>query len=179
VNYRAGQTVADLGVTPLASDGTVCVQTYAPSDVLVDVMGWFAPSSPFTPVTPRRVVDTRLAGGPVAGGSVLTVDLPGVPASARAAALTLTVTNAQADGYATVFPCGQPAPLASDLNYTAGASVPALTLAPLAADGRVCVFTYASADVLVDLSGWIDGAGYVGITPSRLADTRLDDPNNA
>ena len=112
----------------------------------------------------------------MAGGTALTVDLPalgGVPVGASAAALTVTLTGTTGDGYATVYPCGQPAPLASDLNYRAGASVPALTLAALPADGKVCVFTYATADVLVDLSGWVEaGAGYVGITPTRLVDTR-------
>jgi hypothetical protein len=112
----------------------------------------------------------------VAGGTALTVDLPalgGVPAGAAGAALTVTLTGTRADGYATVYPCGQPAPLASDLNYRAGASVPALTLAALPADGKVCITTSATADVLVDLSGWIEaGPGYVGITPTRLVDTR-------
>jgi hypothetical protein len=176
VNYGTGQTVADLAVTPVAADGTVCVQTYAATDVLVDVMGWFTAGSPFTPTAPRRLLDTRSGAGPVAGGTALTVDLPalgGVPAGASAAALTVTLTGARGDGYATVYPCGQPAPLASDLNYRAGAPVPALTLAALPADGKVCVFTYAPADVLVDLSGWLEaGDGYVGITPTRLVDTR-------
>ncbi len=176
VNYGTGQTVADLAVTPMAADGTICVQSYAPTHVLVDVMGWFAAGSPFTPVTPRRLVDTRSGTGPVAGGSALTVDLPavgGVPAGAAGAALTVTLTGTKADGYATVYPCGQPAPLASDLNYRAGASVPALTVAALPADGKVCVTTSATADILVDLSGWVEaGPGYVGITPTRLVDTR-------
>ena len=73
--------------------------------------------------------------------------LGGVPAGASAAALTVTLTGTAGDGYATVFPCGQPVPLASDLNYRAGASVPALTLATLPADAKVCVFTYATAEV--------------------------------
>jgi hypothetical protein len=176
VNYTTSQTVANLAVIPIAADGTICVQTYAPTHVLVDVMGWFAAGSPFTPVTPRRVLDTRATGGPVAGGTALTVDLAtvgGVPVGASAAAITVTLTGTTGDGYATVFPCGQPVPLASDLNYRAGASVPALTLAALPADTKVCVFTYATAHVIVDLSGWVDaGAGYVGITPTRLVDTR-------
>lgn len=176
VNYRTGQTVADLAIMPVAADGTICVQSYASAHVLVDVMGWFAAGSPFTAVAPRRLLDTRTGAGPVAGGTALTVDLgalAGVPAGASAAALTVTLTGTKADGYATVYPCGQPAPLASDLNYDAGASVPAFTLAALPPDGHVCVFTYAAADVLVDLSGWLDaGAGYVGITPTRLVDTR-------
>ncbi len=183
VNYGPGQTVADLAVTPLGSGGTVCVQTSAASHVVVDVMGWFGTGSAFAPVAPHRVVDTRQGLGaparPVAGGSVLDVDLPavgGVPAGASAAALTVTVTGATAAGYATVFPCGAPAPLASDLDYEAGTAVPALTLAALPASGHVCIFTYASADVVVDLSGWVAaGGGYVGVTPTRLVDTRSDE----
>jgi hypothetical protein len=185
VNYDTGQTVADLAITPVGPAGTVCVSSYAPSHVLVDVMGWFAAGASFTPVTPRRIVDTRRAqgapAGPVPTGSVLTVDLPalgGVPAGSPAAALTVTVVDPRADGYATVFPCGGTAPVASDLNYRAGADVPALTVAPLAPDGRVCIFTYAAADVVVDLSGWVPpGGAFAGITPTRLVDTRLQDPN--
>jgi hypothetical protein len=68
--------------------------------------------------------------------------------------------------------------VASDLNYQAGANVPALTLAPLAADGRVCIFTYAATDVVIDLSGWVPpGGAYTGTSPTRLVDTRLQDPN--
>jgi hypothetical protein len=180
VNYRPGQTVADLAVTPLGPGGTVCVQTSASSHVLVDVMGWFGAGSAFTPVAPHRVVDTRQGlgapGHPVAAGSVLDVDLAsvrGVPAGASAAAVTVTLAGAAADGYATVFPCGAPTPLASDLNYEAGSAVPALTLAALPPSGHVCIFTYAAADVIVDLSGWVgSGGGYVGVTPTRLVDTR-------
>ena len=176
VNYATGQTVANLAVIPVGGDGTICVQTYAPTHVLVDVMGWFAVGSPFTPVAPKRVLDTRAGGGPVTVGTARTVDLAalgGVPVGASAAAITVTLTGTTGDGYATVFPCGQPVPLASDLNYRAGASVPALTLAALPADAKVCVFTYATAHVIVDLSGWVEaGGGYVGITPTRLVDTR-------
>ncbi len=183
VNYDRGQTVADLAVTPVGPGATVCVSSFASSHVLVDVMGWFGAGASFTPVTPHRVVDTRRDAGRLAARAVLAVDLPtlaGVPAGAPAAALTVTLTNPGADGYATVFPCGTATPVASDLNYRAGASVPALTLAPLAPDGRACIFTFAAADVVVDVSGWIPpGGAYTGITPTRLVDTRLQDPNAA
>jgi hypothetical protein len=183
VNYDTGQTVADLAITPLGPGATVCVSSFASSHVLVDVMGWFGAGASFTSVTPHRVVDTRrgvgATAGPLGTGSVLEVDLPALgslPAGAPAAALTVTVTDPRADGYATVFPCGAAVPVASDLNYRAGASVPALTLAPLAADGRVCIFTFAAADVVVDLSGWVPpGGAYTGTTPTRLVDTRVQD----
>jgi hypothetical protein len=173
VNYRAGQTVANLAATPISAGGTVCVRSSAASDVLVDVMGWFGAGSAFTPVTPQRVLDTRAGGSPVSPGGTLALDLAGAPGAtpdAGAAALTVTLTDAQADGYATVFPCRQPVPLASDSNYGGGQSVPAFTLAPLTG-GQVCVFTSARADVVVDLSGWL-GAGYTSVNPVRLVDTR-------
>ena len=185
VNYVTGQTVADLAVTPLGPGGTVCVSSFAASHVLVDVMGWFVAGSSFSAVTPHRIVDTRRAQGappgPLAAGAVLAVDLAalgGVPAGAPAAALTITAADPRGDGYVTVFPCGSTPPAASDLNYQTGAAVPALALAALAPDGRVCVFTYAATDVVVDVSGWIPpGGAYTGTTPTRLVDTRLQDPN--
>jgi hypothetical protein len=183
VNYGSGETVADLAVTPLAANGTVCVRTFAAADVVVDAMGWFAPGAPFVAVSPRRIVDTRsglgAATGPVAGGTSLRVNLAaaGVPAGARAAAITVTLTQPVGDGYATVYPCDSAPPLASDLDYLAGGSVPAFTLATPRA-GAVCVFTSATAHVLVDLAGWLGASsGFHGVTPVRLVDTR--DAENA
>ena len=62
----------------------------------------------------------------------------GVPADAAAVTLNVTVTNPSAAGFVTVWPCGQPRPLASNLNYVAGQSVPNLVLAKLGAAGE-CV----------------------------------------
>ena len=38
-------------------------------------------------------------------------------------------------------------------------------------DGTVCVFSSAPTDVVVDVFGWMRGA-FVGLTPTRLFDTR-------
>jgi hypothetical protein len=183
VNYGPGETTADLAVTPVASNGTVCVRTFAAADVVVDAMGWFSPSAPLVAVSPRRIVDTRsglgAAAGRVAGGTSLRVNLAaaGIPAGVRAAAITVTLTQPAADGYATVYPCGTAPPLASDLDYLAGASVPAFTLAT-PRSGAVCIFTSATAHILVDVAGWLGASsGFCGITPVRLVDTR--DAENA
>ena len=47
-----------------------------------------------------------------------------VPESATAASLNITVVNPEREGYLTVWPCGVARPLASNLNFTAGAVVP-------------------------------------------------------
>lgn len=51
-------------------------------------------------------------------------DLRSVPESATAASLNVTVVNPVGEGYLTVWPCGVARPLASNLNFTAGAVVP-------------------------------------------------------
>lgn len=41
VNYRVGETVANLVVTPVSAAGTACFFTTASADVIADVSGWF------------------------------------------------------------------------------------------------------------------------------------------
>jgi hypothetical protein len=116
-------------------------------------------------------------GGAVGAGRTLEVQvtgLAGVPSSADAVALNMTVVNAAAPGFATVYPCGQPRPEASNLNYAAGQTVPNLVLARPGANGRVCVYTYATIDLLADVSGFFPaGSGFTPIVnPTRILDTR-------
>ena len=53
-----------------------------------------------------------------------------------------------------MFPCGQPVPEASNLNYVAGDTVANAVIAKIGAGGRVCVYTYATANVIIDVSGY-------------------------
>ena len=104
-------------------------------------------------------------------------DRSGVPAGGVAAvSINLTVTGTVAPpegGYATVFPCGGAIPNASNLNFTTGQTVPNSVISPLSADGRLCVFVYGSAHVIIDVNGvFAAGVGYASLEPARLADTR-------
>lgn len=173
VNHGDGQTVANLAVVPLSPSGELCVTSYTAAHVVVDLTGWFTAGGSFVPVAPSRVVDTRAGVGGIRLGAGAVVSVaPLRPSPAAAAAITVTVTQASSDGYATVYPCDQEPPLASDLNYRAGSSVAAATLATLDAAGRFCITTSAEADVLVDLAGFVAPGTFTGITPTRLADTR-------
>jgi hypothetical protein len=158
--------------------GEVCVFTHASSHVLVDVAGWF--SSGFNPVVPNRIVDTRNAiGAPrakVVPSSPLRVDVTdngGVPGSGvSAVALTVTAVDPSAWGFLTVWPCGSPMPVASNVNYLgAGAVEPNMVLVPVDGTGEVCVFTHASSHVLVDVAGWFS-SGFNPVVPNRIVDTR-------
>jgi hypothetical protein len=97
----------------------------------------------------------------------------GIVTGAVAVALNVTVTGSTSAGFVTVWPCDQPRPLASTLDEAAGATVANLTVAKLAADGTVCLYTSAGAHLVVDTNGVYRGATtYVPLTPARLADSR-------
>ena len=89
------------------------------------------------PVTPTRVVDTRLnqgAPGPVPLNTGRTVDLgstAGLSAVPQGALLNLTVTEPQASGWLSAYPAGVARPVVSNLHFTAGMMVPNLSLATL------------------------------------------------
>ena len=77
-----------------------------------------------------------------------------MPADASAAVLNVTVDDARAEGFITVFPCDSPQPLTSNLNYLAGSTVPNLVISKIAADGTVCLFTNAATHLVVDVNGY-------------------------
>ena len=72
-----------------------------------------------------------------------------------AVVLNVTVTNPTAPSYLTVWPDGAAQPLASDLNYVAGLTVPNLVVVKLGANGSIDLFNAAgTTDVVVDVVGW-------------------------
>ena len=77
-----------------------------------------------------------------------------MPEDASAAVLNVTVTEPEAAGFVTVWPCGHPRPLASNLNYATDENVPNLVTAPIGADGDVCLYTLAATHLIADLNGW-------------------------
>ena len=52
----------------------------------------------------------------------------------------MTVVEADGPSYATVYPCDQPIPVASNLNFVAGQTVPNLVIARVDAKGKVCIY---------------------------------------
>ena len=178
LNYVAGQTVANTTIAALSSAGQLCAWTFAETDILVDITGWLSPrgASRLTPIGPTRVVDTRsnVGGVRLAAGQTLAVDLNGVvPAGSNAVAVNVTAVNAATAGFLTVFPCSGAPPNTSTVNYVADEARPNNTIVGLSG-GRVCVFSDAATDVLVDLLGSFSasGLGYQPTAPVRVLDTR-------
>jgi hypothetical protein len=166
VNFVKGQTVANLVVAALGTDGSVCVFSNTSSQIVVDAAGWLAGSGAgMFGVTPQRLVDTR-AGSPALHNTVkgrLTPFVPfvvpagtssGIPADATAAVLEVVAIGSTQPGYLTAYPCGSTPPLASNVNYAAGEVRPNLVAVRIGADDSVCLISQQAVDVVVDLGGW-------------------------
>ena len=127
VNYTAGQIVPNAVAVKTSATGTVCVASFAPTDVVVDRVGWFgATGDLYQPAEPVRVLDTRTgvgaASGKLAAEATLSLTVPGLPAGATGVIVNVTATEPDGDGFVTVWPCGQPRPLASTLNVSPASS---------------------------------------------------------
>ncbi len=131
------------------------------------------------PPASASTIDGQFSGiGPVGPGAVLNVTVAGrggVPATgASAVALNITATNPTAGSYLTIYPTGAARPTASNLNVTAGQTIPNMVIVPVGAGGQISIYNDAgTVDVLVDVLGWYPtGNTYTGLNPARLLDTR-------
>jgi hypothetical protein len=145
-------------------------------------------ASRFTPVNPKRILDTRegVGGAKAKVGAGQTIDLQvtgvatdsgAVPTSATAVILNVTVTNTTSTTDVRVFPTGQSRPGSSNLNASRSQTVPNLVTATLGAGGKVSLYNRGgSVDLIADLAGWYTpdtaGSGFSSLDPKRILDTR-------
>jgi len=175
LNFVAGRSVPNLVIAPVGTDGAVDLYNGSAGTVelVADVSGYFTgggtpADGTFTTLTPTRLLDTRAGTGapeaPVAAGGVVTLTVDGqggVPASGvSAVVLNVTATQETSNGYLTVYPDGVTRPLASNLNFVAGRSVPNLVIAPVGADGAVDLSngSAGTVELVADVSGYFTGA---------------------
>ena len=136
LNFMAGQTIPNAVIAQVGAGGAVCLYTSTATHLVVDVNGWFPPGAGFGPLSPDRALDTRLGAGMPVRRIVTTLHVAGVHGvspTAAAVALNVTVTETQAPGFVTVYPCGVQPPDASNLNYAAGQSIPNAVIAKIGA----------------------------------------------
>jgi len=182
LNYRPGQTVANLVDVPVAADGIVDLYSSAGQlDMIADVEGYntLTPASDGTilmndAVTQgefRQVLDTR--GGPglpklgkVGPGASITfraldtTDLGCCEYGATAVVLDVTETNATAASYITAYKPGSSRPNTSDLNFAAGETRSTTVVVPVDAQGRVSLFNHAgSVDLIASVEGFYQPFG--------------------
>ena len=158
--------------------------------MVADVAGWYGEvggttGARYTGVVPSRILDTRYGvGAPFALSPAGAIDLQvtgrgGVPDNASAVVLNVAVTEPTATSFLTAWPTGRARPLASNLNYVTGQTVPNLVVVKVGDNGRISLYNNAgSAHVVADVAGWfgVDGVAgasvYTSVVPARILDTR-------
>ena len=179
LNWTAGATVPNLVYARLGTAGRVCLFSNVATHLIADVTAYFGADTDYEPLpAPERIIDTRSPtdanAGKVGGARLAQLSLLplSVPAGrTRAAVLNVTVTEPDAPGFVTVYPCDEPRPLASNLNYVAGQTV--ANLVTVRSDGGVCFFASSTTHLVVDAQGLVPlGGGHRPLVPTRLLDTR-------
>ncbi len=109
VNFEPLENRANSAIVPTSAAGTICVVSNAPTDLLVDVAGYFVAGSgfQFTPLLPVRLLDTRSIYtelNPATGSATLSAGqvvqftvagTRGVPTNAKAVSVNLTAAGCQ------------------------------------------------------------------------------------
>ena len=167
----------------------VCVFVFAASVGVSSGSSSAGVASDFVAVDVGRLLDSRPGFATIDGQSageglrsagtttvVQAAGRAGIASDVTALALNVTVTDPQADGFVTVFPCGA-VPGVSTVNFASGQTVAGSTVAALDDSGRFCVYTMAATHVIVDVTGSFAG-GYTATTPGRLFDSRPGFPTS-
>ena len=171
LNFTGADAVANNTLVGLI-DGGFCMFSWEASHLIVDVTATMAPNDQIIPITPQRFIDTRQGdswdlsstGEAEVGryrpqetrmfdiGAVHGGDVTGVIAN-------FTVVGPEGSNHLTTWPCDSPdevPPNTSNLNYnTAWSATPGNSIQALSADGNLCVFSYAAADVIIDITALI------------------------
>jgi hypothetical protein len=87
-----------------------------------------------------------------------------IPAGSTAAVVNLTAANAVRPGYMTAFPCGEPAPNASNVNFLAGEARAVGAIVKLGLGNTLCVIADTTVHVIVDVTGYYAPAPSFGPT---------------
>lgn len=169
---RAGQTVPNLALTTITYDqsswpGAMCFDLKSSGYLVIDAFGYFPAGSGYTPIAPKRIVDTRPTGRTADGlarrdgrperfevrSFELAGRLGGAVPTVDAAVVNVTVTGSDSAGWVAVYPCGQ-TPTTSTVNFAAGQTVANAAFISPGIGGEVCYTASQPVHVIVDLQGW-------------------------
>jgi uncharacterized protein YkwD len=183
VNYAPGQTKANGQIIALSPSGALSFESFTgagtstnPVQVIIDVVGYVAAASQFTPTAPTRIVETRATSGvvgPIPGAlvpntvyPVMLSDTALIPSTATAVVLNVTAVGPTEFGNLRVYPDtnslgSTPPPLASTLNYIPGRAIPNMVIVQISTDHRTIDFynnqglSSSRTHLIVDVIGYI------------------------
>jgi YVTN family beta-propeller protein len=179
-------TTIAVGNTPGAIEANVVTnKVYVPNygDNTVSVIaGANAAPLQFVAVTPCRLIDTRLTGGPIPGGTSESFPIPqeggcNIPTTAAAYSLNVSVVPSGQLGYLTIWPTGEDQPLVATLNSIDGRIKADAAIVPAGYQGAITIYVTNTTNVVLDINGYfapVSGStlAFYPLTPCRIADTR-------
>jgi hypothetical protein len=178
-NHVANTAISNLSVVPVDADGSFCIYTQNAVNLIVDLQGTFSPSGAqgFTAIGPDRKLDTRTAPGVTVPANSITPVNTGVAPGTTAVLVNLAMTDGTAPGYITADRCSvlaQGPQSKANGNHVANAAISNLSVVPVDADGRFCIYNQSSVNLVVDLQGAFSPTGPLRFTPSPTVDRAID-----
>jgi hypothetical protein len=193
LNTRRDRVVANSAIIPIGDDGAITLFRLFPTEIIIDVTGYFVPADAatagrFVANGPRRVVDSRQPGehqGKLGNNGQITIPLPdGVDFDATALVVNVTSLLQNGPGHLRARPAGSADATGSFLNYNGfvGATA-AASIQPVSAQGFT-ITSQRGGHIIVDVLGWFTGPSsaetdvglFVPVEPVRLHDTRKQRP---
>ena len=191
INSTDGRIKANAAIVPAGTGGAINVFATDATDVVLDINGYFVPTTvsgalAFYPLTPCRLVDTRLSPGALAAPSMTagqTRSFPllssscNIPSTAQAYSLNFTAVPDGPLSYLTVWPTGQMQPLVSTLNAPTGTITANAAIVPAGSGGAFSLYVTNKADMVIDINGYFappaaGGLSFFALAPCRVLDTR-------
>jgi glucose/arabinose dehydrogenase len=137
----------------------------------------------FAAVPPgTRVLDTRLpAAGdkPVRANTTRYVPMNVDPAVTKSVMVNFAFVEPSTPGFLTTWSGRSARPVASNVNAVAGEIVANSAVVPVDATGGILIYSFSTADVVIDLLGYfnvapgaVSAGRFVAVPPTRIADTR-------
>jgi hypothetical protein len=176
LNALTGTITANAAIVPSGQQGAISVYPSNPTDLVMDVDGYFAPANsgpgPLSLYTlaPCRVLDTRQTIGTFSGKTGVNVlqSTCAVP-SAEAYVLNATVVpqNGQPLGYLTLWPDAESRPVVATLNALDGAITNNMAIVPTL-NGSIDAYATNPTDLVLDIFSYFAPIAPLSITTTSL-----------
>ena len=148
----------------------------------LSVDGIFSEAQQFVAASPCRLIDTRLTGGPIQGGTFQSFTIPqlggcNIPTTAAAYSLNVSVVPEGPLGFLTIWPTGEVRPIVATLNSLDGRIKADAAIVPAGTNGAVSVYVTNTSNIVLDINGYFEPVSgstlaFYPLTPCRIADTR-------
>lgn len=204
INFPANWIGANLVTVPIGADGMISIHNFAgATDVIVDVLGWYALDDGFRASTgtqgqqfqliypqPQRVYDSRedpLGAFGDRDAIDLSLDFGADNPKVRAYMVNVTAVDATHPGYFNAWSGSGVEPTMSTVNYTPARAVPNMSVVParllddgtmgFTVTGHTSGWTHLVVDVVgVFTEGDAQGLRFQKHVPKRVLDTRYPTP---